>query len=235
MPKLKIFLGNKNYSSWSLRPWLVLKHLAVPFDEQVVPLDQPSTAQEIRKFSLSGRVPVLVDGDTVIWDTLAICEYLNELFPDRKLWPTDARARAMARSVSAEMHSGFAALRENLPMKFRESFPNTVLQPEVKAEIGRIFQLWNDCRTRYAAAGPYLFGEFSIADAMYAPVVSRFKTYGVPLEGTAAAYAEAIWKLPSIQEWLAAARAETFRMPRYETPAQSAEVRGLIEGRRFPS
>ena len=235
MPKLKIFLGNKNYSSWSLRPWLVLKHLAVPFDEQVVPLDQPSTAQEIRKFSPSGRVPVLVDDDNVIWDTLAICEYLNELFPDRKLWPTDARARATARSVSAEMHSGFAALRENLPMKFRESFPNTVLQPEVQAEIARIFQLWSDCRTRYAATGPYLFGEFSIADAMYAPVVSRFKTYGVPLEGTAAAYAEAIWKLPSIQEWLAAARAETFRMPRYETPSQSTEVRGLTETRQFPS
>jgi glutathione S-transferase len=234
MSKLKIFLGNKNYSSWSLRPWLVLKHLGVPFEEQVVPLDQPSTAEEIRKFSPSGRVPVLVDGDTVVWDSLAICEYLNELFPGRQLWPSDARARATARSVSAEMHSGFAALRENLPMKFRESFPNTMLQPEVKADIARILQLWNDCRSRFGAAGPYLFGDFSIADAMYAPVVSRFNTYGVALEGTAAAYASAIWKLPSIQEWLAAARAEPFRMARYEAQAETAGPRGSPGERRFP-
>jgi glutathione S-transferase len=221
MPKLKIILGNKNYSSWSLRPWLVLKHLGVPFDEQVVPLDQPSTARDIGKYSPSGRVPVLIDGDTVIWDSLAICEYLNELFPDRKLWPSDARARATARSVSAEMHSGFAALRENLPMKFRESFANFQLKPEVKADISRILQVWSDCRSRFGAQGSYLFGAFTIADAMYAPVVSRFKTYGVALEGAPAAYAETLWKLPQIQEWLSAARAEPYRMARYEVPPQA--------------
>lgn len=220
MPTLKIVLGNKNYSSWSLRPWLVLKHLGARFEEQVIPLDQPSTAEQLRKFSPSGRVPVLIDGDTVVWDSLAICEYLNERFPDRNLWPKDAKARAMARSVSAEMHSGFTALREHLPMKFRETFPQKPLQPNVKADISRILQLWNDCRARFGAGGPFLFGPYTIADAIYTPVVSRFKTYAVPLEGSAAAYAEAIWSLPSVAEWLAAARAETYRMPRYEAAGE---------------
>src|SRR5262249_25991333 len=199
---------------------LVLKHLGARFEEQVVPLDQPATAEQIRKFSPSGRVPVLIDGDTVVWDSLAICEYLNERFPERNLWPKDAKVRAMARSVSAEMHSGFTALREQLPMKFRETFPPKPLQPNVKADISRILQLWNDCRARFGTGGPFLFGSFTIADAMYTPVVSRFKTYAVPLEGSAAAYAEAIWSMPSVAEWLAAARAETYRMPRYEAAGE---------------
>lgn len=217
MAILKIVLGNKNYSSWSLRPWLVLKHLGVRFEEQVIPLDQPSTAEEISKFSPSGRLPVLIDGDTVAWDSLAICEYLHERFPEGKLWPTDAKARAVARSISAEMHSGFTALRQHLPMKFRETFPPRALLPEVQSDISRIVDLWKDCRARFGAGGRFLFGAFSIADAMYGPVVSRFKTYAVPLEGVAAAYAETLWTLPSIQEWLAAARAESFRVTRYET------------------
>ena len=220
MPTLKIVLGNKNYSSWSLRPWLVLKHLGARFEEQVIPLDQPSTGEQIRKFSPSGRVPVLIDGDTVVWDSLSICEYLHERFPERNLWPKDAKARAMARSVSAEMHSGFPALRQHLPMKFRETFPPKALQPDVKADISRILQLWSDCRSRFGADGPFLFGAFTIADAMYTPVVSRFKTYAVSLEGSAAAYAETLWSLPSVQEWLAAARAETFPMARYETAGE---------------
>ncbi len=217
MPTLKIVLGNKNYSSWSLRPWLVLKHLGARFEEQVIPLDQPSTAEQIRKFSPSGRLPVLIDGDSVVWDSLAICEHLHERFPDRNLWPKDGKARATARSVSAEMHSGFTALRQQLPMRFRETFPAGPLPPDVKADIARILQLWTDCRARFGGGGPFLFGAFTIADAMYAPVVSRFKTYAVPLEGSAAAYAEVLWSLPSVQEWLVAARAETHRMPRYET------------------
>jgi len=220
MPTLKIVLGNKNYSSWSLRPWLVLKHLGARFEEQVISLDQPSTAEQIRKFSPSGRVPVLIDGDTVVWDSLSICEYLHERFAERNLWPKDAKARAMARSVSAEMHSGFTALRQHLPMKFRETFPPKALQPDVKADISRILQLWSDCRSRFGAAGPFLFGAFTIADAMYTPVVSRFKTYAVPLEGSAAAYAETLWSLPSVQEWLAASRAETLPMARYETAGE---------------
>ena len=216
MGVLKIVLGNKNYSSWSLRAWVALKHLGVPFEEQVIPLDQPSTAEQIRKFSPSGRVPVLIDGDAAVWDSLAICEYLNERFPDGKLWPVQAKARAVARSVSAEMHSGFTALRQHLPMKFRESFPPRTLAPEVQADIARIVELWTDCRARFGGGGPFLFGAFSIADAMYTPVVSRFRTYAVPLKGVAAAYAQAIWSLPSVQDWLAAARAETFGMSRYD-------------------
>ncbi len=216
MAKLKIVLGNKNYSSWSMRPWLVLKHLAIPFDEVVIPLDQPSSRAELLKHSPSGRVPALHDGERVIWDSLAICEYLNELFPDRKLWPADAGARAAARSVSAEMHSGFQALRNELPMKFKESLPGRPISPEVKQDIERIFALWADCRRRFGAGGPFLFGAYSIADAMYTPVVSRFRTYGVRLEGAPAAYAETIWSMPSVQEWLGAARAETHRMARYE-------------------
>jgi glutathione S-transferase len=216
MAKLKIVLGNKNYSSWSMRPWLVLKQLGVPFDEVVVPLDQPSTLEEILKYSPSGRVPALHDGDRVVWDSLAICEYLNELFPDRKLWPADPTARATARAVSAEMHSGFQALRNDCPMKFRESLPGKAISAEVKQDIQRILALWAECHRRFGAGGPFLFGAYCIADAMYTPVVSRFKTYGIPLEGAQAAYAESIWSLPSVQEWLGAARAEPYRMARYE-------------------
>ncbi len=218
MAKMKIILGNKNYSSWSLRPWLVLKHIGLPFEELVVPLDQPSTCQDIARYSPSGRVPVLIDGEVTVWDSLAICEYLYELFPDRKLWPQDPRARAAARSVSAEMHSGFQSLRQEFPMKFRESISKAI-SPEVKQDIDRICALWTDCRRQFGATEPFLFGAFSIADAMYAPVVSRFKTYGVALDGVPAGYAEAVWSLPSVQEWLAAARAEPYQMARYETPA----------------
>jgi glutathione S-transferase len=212
-------LGNKNYSSWSLRAWLLLKEIGVPFEEKVIPLDQPQTAEEIAKYSPSGRVPALLDGDLVVWDSLAVCEYLNEKFPEKRLWPADARTRATARSVSAEMHSGFQALREHLPMKFRESLRLAGLAPEVKRDVDRILQIWSDCRRKFGAAGPFLFGQFSIADAMYAPVVSRFKTYGVALEGSPADYAETIWNLPAMQEWFAAARAEPYRVARYEAQA----------------
>ncbi|HME91532.1 MAG TPA: glutathione S-transferase family protein [Myxococcaceae bacterium] len=217
MAKLKLVLGNKNYSSWSMRAWLVLKHLGVAFDEVVIPLDQPSTREEILKYSPSGRVPALHNGDLVVSDSLAICEYLNELYPDRQLWPADPAARAIARSVSAEMHAGFQAMRNELPMKFRESLPGRAISAEVKQDIARIMTLWADCRRRFGSGGPFLFGAYCIADAMYTPVVSRFKTYGVRLDGVQAAYAETIWSLPSVQEWLGAARAEPYRMERYET------------------
>jgi glutathione S-transferase len=217
--RLKIILGNKNYSSWSLRAWIVLKQLGVDYEETVVPLDQPNTREEISRYSPSGRVPALIDGDVTVWDSLAICEYLNERFPDRRLWPADAKERAHARSVSAEMHSGFQALREHFPMKFRETIPTARVEPQVRQDIQRILAIWNDCRKRHRKGGPFLFGAFTIADGMYAPVVSRFKTYGVQLEGDAAAYAETIWNLPSMQDWLAAARAEPYSMGRYEQRA----------------
>jgi glutathione S-transferase len=216
MSLLKIVLGNKNFSSWSLRPWLVLKHLGVPFEEVVVPLDQPTTRADILRYSPSGRVPALLDGDLTVWDSLAICEYLHEKHPQAALWPSDTRARAMARSISAEMHSGFAALRTDLPMKLKETFPATARRPEVEQDIARIQALWTECRKAYGAKGPFLFGAFSIADAMFAPVVSRFRTYSVPMQGEVAAYADAVWSLPAMQEWLAAARAETHHMARYD-------------------
>ena len=200
MAQLKIVIGNKKYSSWSLRGWLVLKQIGVPFEEILIPLDQPNTQEQIARYSPSGRVPTLIDGEVVVWDSLAICEHLNERFPDRHLWPADRKARAVARSISAEMHSGFQNLRNDLSMKIVESIPTSTLRPEVKEEIRRIIAIWTDCRQRFAGDKPFLFGDFSIADVMFAPVVSRFRTYGVPLEGTAAAYAETIWKLPAMQE-----------------------------------
>ena len=216
-PMLKIILGNKNYSSWSLRPWLALKHCGIPFEEQVIFLDKPTTQAEIAKVSPSGRVPALVHDDLTIWDSLAICEYLNEQFPGAKLWPADVRARAHARSVSAEMHSGFTALRNTMPMKIRESLPMAKVPDDVQKDIVRITSLWTDCRERFGARGAFLFSAFSIADAMFAPVVTRFRTYGVKLSGAAGSYAESLWSMPAMQEWVAAAKAEKDAMARYET------------------
>lgn len=213
---MKIVLGNKNFSSWSLRPWLVLAQADIPHEEVVIPLDQPTTAAAIARYSPAGRVPVLVDGDLTVWDSLAICEYLAERFPEKRLWPADRAARAVARSVSAEMHSGFTELRTHCPMKFKEAFPPRPLAREVQADVDRIVAIWEDCRRRFGAGGPFLFGAFSIADAMFAPVVSRFQTYGVKPGGAASAWAEMMWALPAMQRWGAAARAETFTMARYQ-------------------
>ena len=193
MTDLTIYLGNKNYSSWSLRPWLVLKH------------------------SPSGKVPALKHGAATVWDSLAICEYLAESFPTFRLWPSDHEARAIARAVSAEMHSGFAALRAHLPMNVRSSFPNRGVTPEVQAEINRVTAIWRDCRKRFGAApGEFLFGHFTIADAMYAPVATRFRTYKTALDREAQSYCEAIMGLPAMQEWVAAARNEPMVVEAYE-------------------
>jgi glutathione S-transferase len=217
---VKIVIGNKNYSSWSLRPWLVLEHSGLPFEEQVIPLDQPDTAAEIARFSPAGRVPVLVDGDVTVWDSLAICEYLAEQHPEKALWPRDRAARAMARAVSAEMHSGFTGLRSHWPLKLKESFPARPPPQEAQGDIDRILAIWNDCRRRFGRAGPFLFGAFSIADAMYAPVVSRFRTYGLKPGGDAGAWADMMWALPAMQKWAAGARAETYGMKRYDAGAR---------------
>ncbi len=215
MSTLKIVIGNKSYSSWSLRPWLVLEHLGIPYEEQLIPLDYPETRDQIAKVTPAGRVPVLIDGDLTVWDSLAICEYLAERHPDRDLWPKDRAARARARSVSAEMHSGFATMRNQLPMKFKESVPHT-LSDDARADVARIQALWTECRAQYGRSGPFLFGAFTIADAMFAPVVSRFRTYGVPVEGPVKAYTEAMWGHPGMQKWLEGAKAETYRMARYD-------------------
>jgi glutathione S-transferase len=208
MADITIYLGNRNYSSWSLRPWLALKQTGAPFDEEVIPLGEPTTRSTVLRFSPSGRVPALKHNELTVWDSLAMCEYLAETFPQAKLWPEDKAARAVARAVSAEMHSGFAALRDHLPMNMRSSFPNRGVTPEVQSDINRITAIWRDCRKRFGADGPFLFGGFTIADAMYAPVVSRFRTYKIELEEEAQAYTDAVWALPALQEWLTAAKNE---------------------------
>lgn len=209
MSELTLVVGSKNYSSWSLRPYLALAHTGQPFREVVIALDAPDTAAHIAKHSPSGRVPVLRHGELTLWDSLAICEYLAETFPEARLWPQDKAARAVARSVTAEMHSGFAALRQNLPMNIRARKPGQGLDaPGVKADIQRIQALWSECRQRFGQGGPFLFGAFSIADAFYAPVVTRFVTYGVELDAVGAAYRDAVLGLPAMKQWMEDAAAE---------------------------
>jgi glutathione S-transferase len=208
MAKLQLVLGNKAYSSWSLRPWLLLRESGIGFDEIMVPLYLPDSPRKIRERSPSGRVPALIDGDLTIWDSLAICEYVAEKFPKAKGWPEDAKARAIARAVCAEMHSGFAAVRSELPMNLRGRRTGVTPSDAARAEIDRIFEIWSDCRREFGAGGPFLFGRFGIPDAMYAPVVTRFATYGVALSGAVREYSEAIQALSSLQEWTQAAREE---------------------------
>ncbi|HEV2300944.1 MAG TPA: glutathione S-transferase family protein [Stellaceae bacterium] len=217
MAELTLYIGNKNYSSWSLRPWLTLKGAGIAFDEVVVPLYRPESKRAILDFSPSGKVPALRHGDLLVWDSLSICEYLAEAFPQAHLWPQDAAARAAARSACAEMHSGFAALRAQLPMNVRAHLPGRALSPEVAAEIGRIAALWRECRTRFGnGKGDFLFGRFTIADAMYAPVASRFRTYRVALPPDAQAYCERLLASAPMQEWAEAARAEPWRVAAFE-------------------
>jgi len=208
MADFTICIGNKNYSSWSLRGWLPLKLTGVAFEEVLEPLSQPTTRTNILRHSPSGHVPALKHGTLVVWDSLAIGEYLAELFPQANLWPKDTNARAVARSVSAEMHSGFQALRGHFPMNLRSSFPNRASTPEVQADIDRVMAMWHDCRDRFGKDGDFLFGHVTIADAMFAPVVSRFRTYKVELNAEMQAYCDAVWTLPAMQEWAAAARNE---------------------------
>ena len=208
MSTLTLIIGNKNYSSWSLRPWLVLKQVEADFSEIRIPLNMPETRNRILQYSPTGRVPVLQQGTLRIWDSLAICEYLAEQFPEKLLWSQDSAVRAIARAVSAEMHSGFQQLREHLPMNCRARFPNPGFSSEVQSDIDRITTLWQTCRQQYGTGGDFLFGHFTIADAMFAPVASRFVTYGVPLDAVSQAYVEAIWALPSMKQWLDEAEAE---------------------------
>lgn len=209
---MKLVIGNKNYSSWSLRPWLLMRVLDLPFEEVLIPLYAPDSKPKLLAETPSGKVPALHDGTLVIWDSLAIVEYLAEQYPSLAVWPADGEARAMARCVAAEMHSGFSALRSHMPMNCRGSHPGKGQTPEVLADIARISQLWTDCRSRFGSEGPFLFGTFSAADAFYAPVVSRFITYAVPLPPLCSAYVEAVRALPAMAEWYAAGIAETDRI-----------------------
>jgi len=203
---LTLLVGNKNYSSWSLRAWIMLRHAGLEFDELLVPLDQPGTAAAIRAFNPAGLVPALRHDGLLVWESLAICEYACEL-SGRGL-PADPAARALARSVSAEMHAGFRPLRKLWPMNARALGRRTAEPPGLLADVARIDQLWNECRARHGAGGPWLLGDYSLADAMYAPVVLRLRTYGARVSPVAQAYMEAVLADPAMQDWLAAAAAE---------------------------
>lgn len=213
---LTLVIGNKAYSSWSLRPWLLMTHCGIAFDEIRIPLYAPDSSARIRSYSPAGRVPVLIDGAVTVWDTAAIFEYLAEQYPEKTLWPRDRRARAHARSISAEMHSGFAALRSHMPMNVRHSLPGRGRTPEVLKDIERVLSIWTDCRMRHAAAGPFLCGHFSIADAMFAPVVTRFQTYQVELVGPAREYADTMLALTAMQRWYREALIEAETIAEYE-------------------
>ncbi|MGH6735670.1 MAG: glutathione S-transferase family protein [Methyloceanibacter sp.] len=208
-----IVIGDKNYSSWSLRPWLALKHCGVPFTEERIRLRQPDSKAEILRNSPSGKVPVLKTKAGLVWDSLAIFEYLAEQHPEAGLWPSDQEARAAARSISAEMHAGFVTLRNDMPMDLLSRLPAPPLSPALEADIARVVAIWTEARHRAADRGPFLFGAFSNADAMYAPVATRFRTYGVDLgpfgdDGSAAAYVDTIFAMPAMAEWTRGAEAE---------------------------
>lgn len=209
MDAVELVIGNKNYSSWSLRAWLALKQLDIAFSEVRIPLDTHTWQREIGRHSPSRKVPVLKHGEHVVWESLAICEYASEQLGKGRGWPQSIEARAAARSVSAEMHSGFAALRDALPMNCRRRVSGFHAPEEAAKDIRRIRQIWRWCRENWGGNGEFLFGEFCIADAMYAPVVSRFRTYGVRMGPVEKAYMDTIQSLDAMQEWLEAAATES--------------------------
>ena len=213
---LELVIGNKNYSSWSFRPWLAMKVARIAFAETVIPLDTPDFKSRIADLSVAGKVPVLIDGDTRVWESLAILEYLAEKNPEAGLWPRDARARAHARAICSEMHAGFQPLRRQFPMNMRRPVKAHELNADAAADVRRIETLWGDCRARFGQGGPFLYGAFGAADAMYAPVVSRFHTYGVEVGGATRDYMRAITALPEWSEWREAARREPWVIPQDE-------------------
>ena len=221
MADLTLVIGNRNYSSWSLRAWLIMQFAGLNFDEIVIPLDQPDTKELILEHSPAGHVPVLHHGAVTVWDTLAIAEYVAETVPGARLWPETVQARAEARALCAEMHSGFEALRAALPMNVRVERPGVSLDHAVRADIDRIQKIWRTCRRRFSTVGPFLFGRLSIADAMFAPVVSRFATYRVDLDTLEREYAAAIYALPAMREWAAAAAAESWVLEEEEVSADA--------------
>ncbi|SDU20134.1 glutathione S-transferase family protein [Stappia sp. ES.058] len=206
---MKLIVGNKNYSSWSMRAWLALALTGAPFEEELLALDTPEFYDRIQRLSPAGRVPVLIDGDTSVWDTLSIIEYLAETFPEAGLWPSERRARAHARSICAEFHSGFPDLRGHFPMNLRRTPAPHPRAPEAGRDIARIREIWTTCRGEAGDSGPFLFGPFSAADCFFAPVVTRFLTYQLDMGETVRAYADAVMTHPLMLDWRAEAAKET--------------------------
>ena len=216
---LKLVVGNKNYSSWSMRPWLALRAANIAFEEIFIPLytDDPADKDRILSFTRSGKVPCLIDGDVTVWDSLSIIEYAAERFPEARLWPEDRAVRAHARSISAEMHSGFLPLRNECGMNLHRPIRSIALSADARANVARIDQIWSECRARCGESGPFLFGAFGAADAMFGPVVHRFRTYAIDVSPGAKAYMEAMMALPAFAEWTRAGLAETIVIEKFET------------------
>jgi glutathione S-transferase len=214
--KPTLVIANKNYSSWSFRPWILMRHFGLAFDEIVIPLAQDNTQAEILRYSPAGKCPSLHDGEIVVWDSLAIIEYLAELYPERPIWPRPRAARARARSLAAEMHSGFSALRLLLPMNMRREVTRRELTPEASADVARLERAFGQTRGEFGQAGAFLFGDFSAADAMFAPVVNRLHVYGVAVAAPTRAYMDAMMALPAWKEWSAQAEAEPWTIGKYE-------------------
>ncbi len=216
MKKIKLIIGNKKYSSWSFRPWLLLKVAGIPFTEKKLWIRLKNSYKEIRRYSPGGRVPVLLDGEVTVWESLAICEYLAEKFSEKCLWPEDPRARALAKSISHEMHAGFQSLRQHLPCHFVARYKSFPIAPEAKADIQRILEIWTTCRRKWGRGGRFLFGRFSVADAMFAPVVFRFFCYGVTVDAVSRDYMNAISSLPASKAWVREAAKEKPVISAYE-------------------
>ena len=213
---MTLTIGNKAYSSWSLRPWILLRHFDIPFVERVIPLDQDATSVEIQAHSPTGRVPALQEGGLVICESIAIVEYIADRFPDRAIWPRDPAARAMARSVAAEMHAGFTRLRQHCPTNFRRAQRAIAIPDDVRRDVDRIEAAWTAARLQWGQGGPFLFGAFTAADAMFAPVVNRLWTYDIPVRWDTRAYMEAIMALPAWDAWIEGANAELWFIEKYE-------------------
>ena len=213
---LHLVIGNKNYSSWSFRPWLAMRVAGIAFAETVMSLDASDFKSHVTAMSGAGRVPVLIDGDATIWESLAILEYLADKFAAKGLWPRDASARAHARAAASEMHAGFAALRSQLPMNIRRPVKAHAVADDARADIARIDALWSECRARFGGEGQFLYGAFGAADAMYAPVAWRFHTYAVEVSAVARAYMRTLMELSAWSEWREAALRESWVMPRNE-------------------
>ncbi|WGJ15450.1 glutathione S-transferase family protein [Methylocapsa sp. D3K7] len=213
---LTLIIANKAYSSWSLRPWILMRHFEIAFDEIVIPLAQDNTRAGLLRYSPSGKCPVLIDGEITVWDSLAIIEYLAEMYPEKPLWPKALAARARARSLAAEMHSGFAGLRGLLPMNMRRAVKKVALTPEASADVARLEQAFQQTREAFGRAGPFLFGDFSAADAMFAPIVNRLHVYDVAVMPSTKAYMDAVMALPAWQEWHTQAQVEGWTIPKYE-------------------